>query len=122
MVPVSPQLARKMGQLGEVQGVGKGTRSRAPSLPYSKENKVMGSFPSDQGILRGRGKEEEAGRKTGLGKTRGKTSTKDREQRTNPTKGKSLGSLPAPQAWALRHRRCDGSLPDHSPPGIGFPL
>lgn len=84
MVRRFPQLARKMGQLGRARGVRKGTRSGAPSLPHSKENRVMESMSPGSGedgkvldpfgqtrVSPGaRGKEEEAERKISLGETR----------------------------------------------------
>lgn len=82
LVPLFPQLARKMGQSGKVQGVGKGTRSRAPSLPYSKENKVTRSFPSNQGILRG---PREGGRGRKEGQSGERPAQKIRKKDLTPT-------------------------------------
>lgn len=85
-----PQLARKMGQSGKVQGMGKGTRSGALSLPRSKENKVMVSFPSDKGIPRdqregGRGREED---QSG-GKARERRVQKTGKKELTPTKARA---------------------------------
>lgn len=55
LVPRLPQLPRNMGQLGKVEKVGKGAGSRAPSLPYSKEDQVTGYCPPDQGTAGGQG-------------------------------------------------------------------
>lgn len=44
MVHRFPQLARKIGQLGKVQGVETKSKSRVPSMPHSKENKVVESM------------------------------------------------------------------------------
>lgn len=91
MVRGFPQLARKMGQSGKVQGVGKGTRSRALSLPRSKENKVMVSLPSDKSIPRdqregGRGREEDQSGRCGEGGARERPAQKKGKKELTPTK------------------------------------
>lgn len=127
MVRGFPQLARKMGQSGKVQGVGKGTRSWALSLPRSKENKVMVSLPSDKSIPRdqregGRGREEDQSGRCGEGGSKGKTRAKEREERVNPNKGDSPDSLRAPQDWTHTSEGVMGQFGDCSPLGTGSPL
>lgn len=98
--PRLPAAARKMGQSGKVQGVGKGTRSRALSLPRSKENKVMVSLPSDKGIPRDQregGRSTEEDQSGGGGEARERPAQKTGKKDLTPTKARAQTACTPPK-------------------------